>query len=110
MDKLQSSGSLNPDITEEEIREKLGKHAGGDWTDRDLVRIGSDLGDGGKEGVFFYFLTGSPPKGYAVYVPSLRLLSFYDARGERFRIMDEIVEIKEGEETGALHVSTEEGK
>ncbi|KXA99473.1 hypothetical protein AKJ41_05350 [candidate division MSBL1 archaeon SCGC-AAA259O05] len=110
MDKLSSFGSSNPDITEEEIREKLGKHHGGDWTGRDLVRIESDQGRGGDEGVFFYFLTGSPPKGYAIYVPSLRLLSFYDAFGKRFRIMDEVAEIEEREETLVRHAKAREEK
>lgn len=72
------------EISESEIRDKLAKQYGGDNADRNLIR--SNLPDGnGAVGSIVYSLEGTPPKGYAIYVPELRLLSLYDPRGRRFR-------------------------
>lgn len=91
-------------IAEDKIYERLGKHSGAGWDQRSLVRIKADYGPNKSGTVTFYFLTGSPPKGYAIYVPSLRQLSFYDARGKRFRITDEVVEIEESSDTRFFQV------
>ncbi|KXA88935.1 hypothetical protein AKJ61_03910 [candidate division MSBL1 archaeon SCGC-AAA259B11] len=110
MSEIYFSDPLESDIAEKEIWEKLGKHAGGDWTSRNLIRIGSGRERGENRGVLFYFLSGSPPKGYAIFVPSLRLVSFYDAFGKRFRIVDEVAKIKEWEETLIHHAEALEGE
>lgn len=44
----------------------------------------------------FFFLSGTPPKGYAIYTPEPRSLSLYDDHGKRFRIIGD-VKLKEAE-------------
>jgi len=89
-------------ISREEIKRKLATHYGGNIGDsmrhRTLVEYNHDEGellDNGR--VVFFFLSGSPPKGYAIVVPGHRTIHLYDAWGRRFRIIDEI----ELEEKGA---------
>ena len=77
-------------ITEAEIREKLSTHYGGDNSTRDLVK--NERQDShGTVGSVVYSLSGSPPKGYAIAIPELRRVNFYDVRGKRFRILKDTV-------------------
>lgn len=71
-------------ITEQELREKLSKHYGGDNSSRDLMK-NERLDDHGTVGSIVYSLSGSPPKGYAIVIPELAEISFYDNHGKRFR-------------------------
>jgi len=77
-------------ITEAEIREKLSKHYGGDNSSRDLVTNEREDSHG-SVGSIVYSLSGSPPKGYAIAIPDLRVVNFYDNHGKRFRILKETV-------------------
>ena len=68
---------------------------------RDLI-ITPIKDDHGKIGSYNISLSGSPPKGYAIYVPGHSALWIYDAWGKRWRdlyleshIFPEILEIKE---------------
>ena len=74
-------------ITEDEIRELLSNHYGGDNSTRDLIK--NERGDdhGGAVGSIVYSLEGSPPKGYAIVIPELRKVNFYDNHGKRYREM-----------------------
>jgi hypothetical protein len=85
-------------IAESEIKEKLAEHHGGDL-DRDLVKNSRGDGHDPNGGSVIYSLRGSPPKGYAIAIPELREVSFYDNRGKRFRRM---------RETGVVEVSAEQ--
>lgn len=77
-------------ITEDEIREKLSTHYGGDNDTREFVKNErEDSHD--SVGSVVYSLAGSPPKGYAIAIPELRMVSLYDHRGKRFRIMKDTV-------------------
>lgn len=75
-------------ITEDEIRAKLSEHYGGDNSNRDLV-VNERLDSHGSVGSIVYSLSGSPPKGYAIAIPELRVVNFYDNHGKRFRILEE---------------------
>lgn len=81
-------------ITESDIKEKLANHYGG-GLNRDLVKNARDDGNDPTGGSVVYSLRGSPPKGYAIVIPELREVSFYDNRGERFSRMreTEVVEV-----------------
>lgn len=83
-------------IDEAEIREKLSQHYGGDNSSRDLVRTVQEDNDG-EIGSVVYSLSGSPPKGYAIVIPELRLVNLYDNQGKRFRRIDEttVAELEE---------------
>ena len=80
-------------ITKEEIKRKLAKHYSGSTEEhmelRDLYQVQNEDNHGCLGSVFFS-LTGSPPKGYAIYIPGHRLLSLYDRYGKRFRIIREV--------------------
>ncbi|WP_137290883.1 hypothetical protein [Natronorubrum halophilum] len=77
-------------ITEDEIRVKLSKHYGGDNSNRDLVK--NERNDShGTVGSIVYSLSGSPPKGYAIVIPGIRMVNFYDNHGKRFRILKDTV-------------------
>lgn len=78
------------EITEDEIREKLSNHYGGDNSIRDLVK-NERQDDHDGVGSIVYSLSGSPPKGYAIAIPELRRVNFYNNHGERFRILRETV-------------------
>lgn len=79
-------------ITEEEIKEKLLKHYGPSC-DRELIKT-PVKNDHGSVGSVYFSLSGSPPKGHAIYIPGIRQLSLYDAHGKRFRIIREVYEIE----------------
>ena len=55
---------------------------GGDM-DRELITLKSK--DGASEDVYFYFLQGSPPKGYAIYCKGQESIYFYDLNGKKFK-------------------------
>ena len=68
----------------EEIKEKLAHHYGGSGEERDLhVKPFKD--SYGEVGSVHISLSGSPPKGYAIYTPESNILSLYDWRGKRFK-------------------------
>lgn len=71
-------------ISEDEIQKSLSEQANGS-VDRDLVKNERLDDHGGKVGSVVYSLRGSPPKGYAIAIPELKEVSFYDNRGKRFR-------------------------
>jgi len=43
-----------------------------------------------KVGCVVYSLDGSPPKGYAIHIPELRMLNIYDNHGRRVSIIREV--------------------
>ncbi len=85
-------------ITENEIRGKLSDHYGGDNSTRDFLKNERDDAYG-SPGSIVYSLSGSPPKGYAIVIPALRMVNFYDNHGKRFRILRDTVvaELEDGE-------------
>jgi hypothetical protein len=46
-----------------------------------LVTKVADGGDFDSRGAIFFMLTGSPPKGYALYIPGKNTLNFFDNSG-----------------------------
>lgn len=83
-------------ITREEIKKKLARHYGGslkkNMERRELIEFDHDEEKQLDKGsCVFFFLSGTPPKGYAIYVPGHRLISLYDWQGKRFRILRETV-------------------
>lgn len=72
-------------LTEDDIREELSNHYGGDNSFRELVK-NVRFDDHGTPGSVVYSLEGSPPKGYAIVIPDLRLINLYNNRGERFDV------------------------
>lgn len=67
------------EITPEEIKQELlkyyKKHYGGN-EDRELIEFKHAPGTNNE--CNFYILAGSPPKGYAIYIPGHRILNLYD--------------------------------
>lgn len=83
-------------ITRKEIKRKLGCHYGGSFEKnmerRELIEFNHDEGRCLDKGsCVFFFLSGTPPKGYAIYTPRMRRISLYDGHGKRFRILRETV-------------------
>ena len=86
-------------VTEDEIREKLSNHYGGDNSSREFVK--NERRDSHEStGSVVYSLSGSPPKGYAIAIPGLRKVNLYNHQGERFQILRDTV-VKEIFEDGA---------
>ena len=79
-------------FTSEDIKEKLIDHYG-PTCERELVKTPVE-NDHGTVGSIYYSITGSPPKGHAVYIPGLKRLSLYDAHGKRFAIYDGVSDIE----------------
>lgn len=80
-------------ISKEEIKKKLSKHYPGETKHNMEIRElyeHKNVDDHEHVGSVFFSLTGSPPKGYAIYTPLLRKLSLYDAGGRRFRIIKNV--------------------
>lgn len=78
---------MSETITEDDIREKLSQHYGGDNSSRKLVRNIRQDGNGAI-GSVVYSLSGSPPKGYAIVITGLGgSVNLYDNKGKRFRNM-----------------------
>lgn len=70
-------------ISREEIKDRLRKKLD---IDRKLVEIDFEETEGRGAGNFF-FLEGTPPKGYALYIASRGQLNIYDLNGKRTRIL-----------------------
>ena len=87
-------------ITKKEIRDILQKHYEGrtyKGIDRKLHK--KAMHDNyGAVGSIIYSLDGSPPKGYAIYIPELYQISFYDLTGRRFKILPYSHTVKETSE------------
>ena len=43
-----------------------------------------------KVGAWLLAINGSAPKGYALYIPDLNVINYYDFRGKRYRILSNI--------------------
>jgi len=73
-------------ITEKDIEEKLAEKFHGNCKnliERKLHRsINKDCYE--DVGSILYSLDGSPPKGYALVIPEIRLVNFYDTKGKQF--------------------------
>ncbi|WEL23212.1 hypothetical protein HBNXNv_0357 [Candidatus Nanohalovita haloferacivicina] len=74
------------EIDKEDIRSRLERKR---KTGRKLIEIDFDRFDGRVEGRLF-ILEGTPPKGYALYIPAKYQLNIYDLTGERTRILEEV--------------------
>ena len=86
---------LDRSITTEEIRDKLQKHYG-NWNKANITRrlIYQKMHDSwGNVGSIFFSLEGSPPKGYALYISEFRTLYFYDVRGRRWQILENVWDV-----------------
>ncbi len=55
--------------------------------ERELV-VNKSLSQYDAVGAVLFAVNGSPPKGYALYIPTIHFLNFYDRLGKRFLIMD----------------------
>lgn len=79
---------LDAPISTTEIRElmknRYDKTHGGDNDSRQLMR--NEIMSYGMMHAVVYALHGSPPKGYALYIPEHRCLTFYDVRGLLWRV------------------------
>ena len=79
------------EINNEWIKMALAKRYGRNWQEnmsRELIiRKISDQGtsehDIRSRGCIFFMLAGSPPKGYAIYQPSHRIIILIDAWGKK---------------------------
>lgn len=101
-------------ITEEEIREVLlGIHGLDGTAEGELIRAEMEDGQGERKlGCLMYSLEGAPPKGYALYIPGLQRLVFYDSAGEVAESavdVEGVVEVNEivTKTIDALHVADE---
>ncbi len=74
----------NKSFTLKEIKEKLACHYGrkDDNMKRDMI-VKPFIDDHGTVGSIHISLSGSPPKGFAIY--SFGILSLYDLEGKRFK-------------------------
>ena len=74
--------SDNGEITKEQIRELLEGHYnkvyGASIIKRPLLTYKA-------EGCYFFVLRGTPPKGYAIYVPESQMLYLYELEGKKFK-------------------------
>ena len=73
---------LKESMTKNEIRDILEKqhkkHYGGDILKRELIVNKS------KHCTFFE-LNGTPPKGFAIFIPERKILFLYEAEGRKFK-------------------------
>lgn len=79
-------------VTEAEIKEILHRRydrKNKNAPERKLMKLSFP-----QNGAVFYGLEGTPSKGYALYIPELAQLSFYDVRGARFRKLQEVKKIE----------------
>lgn len=73
------------EITEARIRACLAYRYGKDNSSREFHKnVRKDSHE--TVGSVVYSLDGSPPKGYAIYVPELHKVSLYSGHGERFKV------------------------
>lgn len=72
-------------VTEEKIRETLISELDeGETSKRELMRsIIPTRADSNTTGSILYTLSGSPPRGYAIYTPKRRQLNYYAVDGSR---------------------------
>lgn len=72
-------------LTYEDIKRKLLKHYVGrnGSLERDMGY--RDLEVSERENSIFFSVSGTPPKGYGIYIPENRHLSLYDHKGKRFK-------------------------
>ena len=79
-------------FTEQEIKNKLCHHASVKPHFRELVK--AKLRPENHEGeATVYMVSGTPPKGYAVYIPGHYVVNFYDRHGKRFIKAEGIQEV-----------------
>ncbi len=79
------SPTYRRELTENRIRACLSYHYGKDNSSREFHKnIRED--SHGTVGSVVYSLDGSPPKGYAIYIPELSKVSLYSNHGERFKM------------------------
>lgn len=72
-------------LTNKEIKEIIGSKFLGDVSNRELIR--TDIKNSyEKTGTILFSIEGSPPAGYAMYIPELCRMNFYDGYGKRFKI------------------------
>lgn len=79
-------------VTVELIRKKLDDHFSR-GIERRLHICEHQTGNGLRGSVIFE-LEGTPPKGYAIYIPEINRINFYDTSGKRFNFFDNINEIE----------------
>lgn len=84
-------------VTEEEIRQTLLENLSeGETSKRELMRsIIPNRAESDTTGSILYALSGSPPRGYAIYTPEMRRLNFYAPGGKRIDHSDDIDGIAE---------------
>ena len=78
-----SPASMDFDDIKKILLKKYERSYGGTG-DRNLIVSKSKDSVGSK--IIFFFLQGSPPKGYALWIEGHRTLTFYDPRGQPFKI------------------------
>lgn len=96
-------------FTVKEIQEKLQVHYyPKDKSDPRNLHIHKVYDNYEKIGSIFFSLEGSPPKGYAIYVPGHCALWFYDAWGRRWQNNTncEVEDIDEFQDIDILKEST----
>ncbi len=82
----------NNHLTLVEIRKKMLQHYANKYggTGERKLLISAHLDNHGTIGSFFFSLDGSPPKGYAIYIPGHSMINFYDPRGKRYNYFENI--------------------
>lgn len=73
------------ELTTEEVKETLATHYGEPADTNRELHVVKHEDSHGSTGSVLLSLDGSPPKGYALYIPELHEVSLYDLRGERFQ-------------------------
>lgn len=76
------------ELAESRLRAALAYRYGGDNRSRTFHKNMREDSHG-TVGSVVYSLGGSPPKGYAIYIPELHEISLYDVHGERFHFYHE---------------------
>lgn len=80
-------------ITKDDIKSRLLKRYADGWGgqgDRVLVETQS-MSNHTRLGAVLFALDGSPPKGYALYIPGHYRITFMDAFGKQFYSLQDIV-------------------
>jgi len=77
-------------ITEAEIKERIVRHYGADLEVDSSRRLNKAV----SPGCVLYSLEGTPPKGYALYIPELRQISFYGVHGNRWRVLEGVEQVQ----------------
>ena len=74
------------DITKNEIKEILNQHYT-KCTESEINRKLSIIpySKDSKPACYFFSLDGSPPKGYGIYIPEIKILNLYDNVGDRIQ-------------------------